>query len=354
MASLLVCAQPATGHPEPFVSKPGADAVRLGPIAPGPIVPGSIASEPIAPIIGLVPSRLGPTALIQHLGAVPRLSRITLASRLEVRPFPDRVTTGIDEMDTLTGGLPRSCLTEIYGPACSGHTTILMSALAAATRRGEACALVDVSDAFDPQSASVAGMNFKNLLWIRCGANDPGQRRRRENFSALSPRSSQPKQAISQSEGVGQNSRVRFNDDRKAEWVRLEQALKTIDLLLQSGGFGMVVIDLNDVPTQFSRRIPLTSWFRFRRAVENTSTVLLVLGRIPCARTCASLLLRLEEQAAVMTRPSTVSSQTSDSVSHAQLFEGSRLQVELQRSRLERKPVQPDHCTFVSKNAWVG
>ena len=73
----------------------------------------------------------------------------------------------------------------------------------------------------------------------------------------------------------------------------LEQVLKVTDLLLQGGGFGMVVLDLGDIPAESARRIPLTSWFRFRRAVEPTATVLLLVEQEPCARTCASLLVRL-------------------------------------------------------------
>src|SRR5207253_1290792 len=74
----------------------------------------------------------------------------------------------------------------------------------------------------------------------------------------------------------------------------VEQALRVTDLLLQSGGFGMVAIDLSDIPLKMARRIPLTSWFRFQRAVENTPTVLFVIGQVPCAQTCATLLLKLQ------------------------------------------------------------
>ena len=77
----------------------------------------------------------------------------------------------------------------------------------------------------------------------------------------------------------------------------LEQVLKVTDLLLQSGGFGMVVLDLGDIPVESARRVPLTSWFRFRRAVEPTATVLLLIEQEPCAKTCASLVLRLQPEA---------------------------------------------------------
>src|SRR5207253_2844837 len=64
---------------------------------------------------------------------------ITPASQLEIRPAPEMVSSGVPAIDTLTGGLPRGCLTEVCGPASSGRTTIFLAALAAATHRGEFC-----------------------------------------------------------------------------------------------------------------------------------------------------------------------------------------------------------------------
>ena len=103
------------------------------------------------------------------LSAMPKLAGVTSASRLEVRPTPQLVSSGVREIDSLTGGLPRGCLTEVCGPASSGRTSILLAALAAATQRQEVCALVDISDAFNPYSAVAAGVNLKKMLWIRCG-----------------------------------------------------------------------------------------------------------------------------------------------------------------------------------------
>src|SRR5579864_5781726 len=93
------------------------------------------------------PTRLTETC---NLASDPRLSSITPASRLDVRPAPVMASSGILAIDVLTGGLPRGCLTEICGPASSGRTTLLLAALAAATRRGEFCVVVDASDALDP------------------------------------------------------------------------------------------------------------------------------------------------------------------------------------------------------------
>jgi hypothetical protein len=154
---------------------------------------------------------------------------------------------GISVVDALTRGLPRGAITEITGPASSGRTTLLHAALAEATSRDETCALIDTDDAFDPTSADAAGVVLHRLLWVRCGGN-------------------------------------------------AEHALRATDLLLQSGGFGLVAMDLADTPARTARRISLTSWYRFRRAVEQTRTVFLVLGQEPNARQCASLALETKRE----------------------------------------------------------
>ena len=119
-----------------------------------------------------------PTLVFERLSTLPKLAGVTPASRLEVRPTPEMVSSGIGEIDALTGGLPRGCLTEICGPASSGRTSVLLAALAAATRRQEVCALVDASDAFDPLSGAAAGVDFEKLLWVRCGTKSSPQKHR--------------------------------------------------------------------------------------------------------------------------------------------------------------------------------
>lgn len=79
-------------------------------------------------------------------------------------------------------------------------------------------------------------------------------------------------------------------------WKKLEQALKTTDLLLHSGGWGVVVFDLGNISWVDARRIELSTWFRFRRAIENTPTILLLLGEDSCAKSCSSLVLRCQRK----------------------------------------------------------
>ena len=62
---------------------------------------------------------------------------------------PEVCPTGLAEVDAMAGGLPQGCLTEVYGPASSGRTSLMLAAMAQSTGRENVCALVDASDAFD-------------------------------------------------------------------------------------------------------------------------------------------------------------------------------------------------------------
>ncbi len=260
---------------------------------------------------------------------------VTPASRLAIRPAPEMVSSGIAAIDALAGGLPRGCVTEICGPASSGRTTLLLAALAAATRRGEFCVLVDASDALDPQSAAAAGVQLERLLWVRCGESSSQKK------SPLLAQRTREKWGT-RTEGSIQSRRANQSEHR------LEQVLRATDLLLESGGFGLIVLDLGDLPPQAARRIPLTTWFRFRRAIEHTPTVLLAIEQQPIAGSCSSLLLRLgsaelgsAEQGLKGVEPA-----------HAHLLTGLDITAELICSRLERKPARP--VRFESKTAWAG
>ncbi len=137
--------------------------------------------------------------------------------------------------------------------------------------------------------------------------------------------------------------------------------LKVTDLLLQSNGFGMIALDLGDVPVPSARRIPLASWFRFRRAIEHTLTTLLVLEQQPIAGSCSSVLLKVSGGRSGK-KLSAVSSQLSENrpmhseLPHSELLDQFEITAELLRSRLEgklgRKPVQST-ASFSSRAAWA-
>jgi hypothetical protein len=220
-----------------------------------------------------------------------------------------------------------------------------LSALAAATHRGEFCVVVDASDALDPHSAAAAGIDLNRLLWVRCG-DDP-------------PPKSRTKQGCRE---VEDSSQVGFDFDRthsRQSWHRLEQALRATDLLLESGGCGLIILDLGDMPQQAARRIPLTTWFRFRRAIEHTPTILLAIEQHAIAGSCSSLLLQLgsaNETAAEERKKICADGQSTIDFpiarpTHAQLLTGLDITADL-RSRLERKPARS--VMFASKTAWAG
>ncbi len=73
---------------------------------------------------------------------------------------------------------------------------------------------------------------------------------------------------------------------------RLERAVRATDQILQSGGFRVVVLDIASVPVQHALRIPAATWFRFRRAAQESDAVLLVLTEEPCARSSAACVLQ--------------------------------------------------------------
>ncbi len=166
--------------------------------------------------------------------------------RHEKRPR-EILRSGIGEIDQAWGGFPRGAITEIHGTASCGRTSLMLATLAAATSTEETCAMIDCSDTFDLLSATRAGVNFDHLLWVRCQQN-------------------------------------------------LERAFKSIDLLLHGGGFGLVALSLADMPPVTLRRIISTWWFRFRRAVEDTPTVLLVMTPISCTRSCAAMSVELKNE----------------------------------------------------------
>ena len=305
-------------------------ANELSPALPGWVKRGSEASS--AGTAEALP-RFPPGGVLLSRGEMQRIvGVITPASRLEVRPAPDFVSSGIRELDALIGGFPRGCLTEICGKASSGRTSVLFAALAHATRRGEVCALVDASDTMHPASAAAAGIQLERLLWIRCKKTILGSR-----FSV--PSSPKHNFIPSNLEHV----------ERRGCESQLDQVLKVTDLLLQSNGFGMIVLDLSDIPARSTRRIPLASWFRFRRAVEHTPTVLLILEQQPIAGSCSSVLMKVTGK-----QHSALSTQHSENrLSHAELLDEFEINAELLRSRLERKSPQSAAATFSSRAAWA-
>ena len=154
--------------------------------------------------------------------------------------------SGLDAL--LSGGLPRGHLSEISGPSSSGRTTVLQRVMGAITRRGEIAALIDTCDRLDVASASAAGIDLDRLLWVR-------------------------------------------GDEGPIDRV-IDRAVKALNLVLQSGGFALVAIDLADVPLPVLKRLPFTTWLRVQRIVEGSDTACVLVVPEPLARSAGGLTVR--------------------------------------------------------------
>jgi recombination protein RecA len=323
-------------------------------------------------------------------------SALTPAAHI-IRP---QATTGLAEVDELlNGGLPLGAISELTGPECSGRTSVALSFAAQATAAGSVCAWVDVCDALSPESAAAAGVDLKRLLWIRCGVssatrhphNDAsfrlperyrapptvqkglhgggfGPHPRTEvkglsqavgNFlqpEALAPRCAEPlprqeyrRETIDAVSPRSPSLPLRRMLSAKP-WQRIEQALRVADLLLQAGGFAVIVFDMAGVAPEHASRIPLATWFRYRAAVERSQTSLLLLTQYPCAKSSGEVLLRFQHGKACC--------------DESTVFAGVEYRAELERRRFTqaasnvvsiRKPPQRETgASWSSRAVWAG
>lgn len=301
--------------------------------------------------------------------------------------------TGIQPLDELLqGGLPQGALTELVGPECSGRTSIALSFLARTTQQGKVCAWIDVSNTLDPESAASLGVDLQRLLWLRCGVTSAPSPKQPYNFvlpekylappapkrglhgGGFGPHPRQEIRGLSNAvghlfdESLATTSAKPEHTPRKPAssfsppelkpllkrsskpWSRMEQALRSADLLLQAGGFSAIVLDMGSLAPEFVSRIPLATWFRYRAAAERTQSTILLLTQFACAKSSAELVLQLDTAAPLCDEPT--------------VFTGIQLRVSIARQRYPpessnviaiRKPPQRETgATWTSNTAWAG
>ncbi len=272
--------------------------------------------------------------------------RLALSPRL-VCPGSE---TGYSTLDAvLRGGLPVAGTSEIVGSRSSGRATLAAAYIAERSREGHVCAWVDVAGDLSPEAALADGVDLERVLWVRClgkteeavtprivpanhveGMYLVGHKSSRRDRTIGTPgapnRPLAGKERVEQvnsdrqparrgalvlkqhvaakamnalpSSSAGESLAVKqtaFTKPRKP-WNRLEQAIKSVDLLVQAGGFGAIVLDMGGVAPQFARRIPLATWFRWRAALERTRSSLVVLSQMGCTGAGAELVLRVEAE----------------------------------------------------------
>ena len=323
-------------------------------------------------------------------------SALTPAPRV-LRPVAPTGVVAVNAL--LEGGFPIGAITELAGPESSGRTSLTLSFLARLTHEGKVAAWVDVSDAFDPESAAAAGVDLDRVLWVRCGVVSPKPPAPDSYRFALPEKYLVPKAAMKGLHGGGcgghprgevkglasavggllrpeaiaprcAEAQPRVKRERKAfdpvalkpaprpsqrtrpakPWARIEQALRVTDLVLQAGGFSAIVLDLGSTAPEFASRIPLATWFRYRAAAERTQASLLLLTQHASAKSSAEVLLRFAPADARRDEPT--------------IFTGMDCSVEVERRRFAqspanvvpmRKPPQRETCaSWRSQSVWAG
>lgn len=156
----------------------------------------------------------------------------------------DFLPTTIDAIDTiLGGGLRRGKVVELVARRAAGRFSIVMSTLAAATSIGEAAALIDVNDHFDPQLGEAAGIDLRRLLWVRP--------------------------------------------------TTMKQAVMAAEMITATG-FQLVILDAGLHPVR-GRRPPDATWVRLARAAESHGAAMLISAPYPFTGTASEALIRGEK-----------------------------------------------------------
>lgn len=183
----------------------------------------------------------------RQASAVARLAQLSLPGRVRLGAAPEpvgRLSSGLTAIDALLdGGVPCGRISELFGSHSSGKTSLLLAFLAAATRRGEVVACVDLADALHPASCVRAGADLRRLLWVRPPI--------------------------------------------------LSAALRCTEVLLQAGGFAVVVLDLGGPLLGPLRR---HLWPRLLHAAEHSHTALIVVAPHRVAGSFAGLSLGLHQR----------------------------------------------------------
>jgi recombination protein RecA len=323
-------------------------------------------------------------------------SRIPAALTPLPRTIRPKNPTGIPELDDLLGGgFPIGAVTELVGAECTGRTSLVLSFIAQLTQTNKVCAWVDTSNALDPLSAASMGVDLRRLLWVRCGELDTtvkcegstfslpakyliaspqkkglhgggfGPHPRREArdmskavsdfFAHASPRlktrsspfpSEGAPQKTSNPQIIQSKTPIRR---RYKQYDFIERALRSTDLILQTGGFSAIVVDLASIAPEYVARIELSTWHRYRVAAEKMQTCVVLLTQHSCAKSGSELQLRLLAASPIATETT--------------VFCGMQPHIEVQRQRFHsesnvvpiRKPVQRvTTASWKNPTSWAG
>ena len=221
------------------------------------------------------------SAAIQHLESLLQAKHLAETLPRPVSPPDDAASTGVPALDAALGtGWPRGEVSEILGSRSTGRTSMLVATLAAATGRGEIVALVDPFDQFDPLTAAAAGLDLDRVLWVR-GASLIGG-----TGAAAGARSYRADERTS----------FRSHPFARARMIdeAVSRGIRSVDLIVRAGGFGVAALDLADVPLRVLSALPFTTWLRLAHANEGRRTVCLLVADGPTGRSARGVSIQLD------------------------------------------------------------
>lgn len=147
-------------------------------------------------------------------------------------------------------GIPRGAITEMTGKGSVGVSTTVLEMLREFLHQDLYCAYIDVSGSLDVVRAHENGVALERMLWIR---------------------------------GSGE----------------LDACLTVTDLLVQAGGFGVIVLDIKDIPARQLNQVPQAYWHKLRLALEPTASICFVLSDQGVVKSSAALTLEVKRKKVV-------------------------------------------------------
>jgi hypothetical protein len=209
-----------------------------------------------------------------------------------------RLSASLAPIDILLeGGIPRGRISEIVGRRSCGKTSIAAGFIRSATRRGEVAAVIDLANAFDPSTMAEAGVDLSRVLWVQPGQTSFSAKSSwRKSHPCIDSFSKQGEPILSplpdQREGEGEGTpQVTHQISRRASMPRrsLDRVsrsfLRAAEMVLEAGGFGLLVMDFGECAFSLSQ----SSALRLARMAERSATAVLMLVTRPVCGTFAAL-----------------------------------------------------------------
>jgi hypothetical protein len=105
-------------------------------------------------------------------------------------------------------------------------------------------------------------------------------------------------------------------------------------------------MDVSNIPENFVRKVPMSTWFRFRGVVEKLTAPLVVVTPCPVVGTCSALNINLSGSEVRWSQP------VSGGPTHSRLATKLDFKLEVAARRFVKRPSQSIH-SFSAERQWA-